>query len=135
MPPARLSAAPRRRVARATGAAGAGVVVAAAVLALTPLGSTPSIAPVAAAALNAAPPPATLTRVAGADRIATAIAVSQAGFPIDHSAAVVVLARADQFTDALAGGPLAARFDGPLLLTTSAGITAAVATEIARVLP
>ncbi|MDQ1495573.1 MAG: hypothetical protein QOG69_2056 [Actinomycetota bacterium] len=73
--------------------------------------------------------------MAGADRIATAIAVSQAGFPIDHSAAVVVLARADQFTDALAGGPLAARFDGPLLLTTSAGITAAVATEIARVLP
>jgi putative cell wall-binding protein len=46
----------------------------------------------------------------------------------------VVLARADDFADELAGGPLAARFQGPLLLTPSAGLTAAVETELQRVL-
>ncbi len=34
-----------------------------------------------------------------------------------------MLARADDFADELAGGPLAARFQGPLLLTPTAGLT------------
>jgi hypothetical protein len=140
MPPAGPSAA-RRRPGEARGrpvtarAARAVLVTAVALLTLTtPAGSTLSVEPVAATP-DAAPTPATLTRVAGADRIATAIAASQAGFPTDHSAAVVVIARADQFADALAGGPLAARLSGPLLLTTSGGITTAVAAEMQRVLP
>ena len=76
----------------------------------------------------------TLTRVAGADRIATSVRISQIGFPNKLSATAVVLARADDFADELAGGPLAARFQGPLLLTPTAGLTDAVRTEIQRVL-
>lgn len=93
----------------------------------------------AAAAVRAAAPAAptgqgTLTRVAGADRIATSIAASKAGFPAQQSASAVVIARADDFADALAGGPLAVRFQGPLLLTPSAGLRADIRTEIQRVL-
>ena len=76
----------------------------------------------------------TLTRVAGADRIATSVRISEIGFPNNLSATAVVLARADDFADELAGGPLAARFQGPLLLTPTAGLTDAVRTEIQRVL-
>jgi hypothetical protein len=90
-------------------------------------------------AVRAAPPVAstgqgTLTRVAGADRIATAIAASKTGFPAQQSAGAVVIARADDFADALAGGPLAVRFQGPLLLTPSSGLTPDLRTEIQRVL-
>jgi putative cell wall-binding protein len=76
----------------------------------------------------------TLTRVAGADRIATSVRISQIGFPNKLSATAVVLARADDFADELAGGPLAARFQGPLLLTPTAGLTPTVQAEIQRVL-
>ena len=47
-------------------------------------------------------------RIFGQDAIDTSIAVSQAEFPEAGSAQAVVLARSDFFTDALAGGPLAA---------------------------
>ena len=46
-----------------------------------------------------------------------------------------MLARADTFPDALAGGPLAVSSGGPLLLTASDQLDAATRTEIARVLP
>ncbi len=94
--------------------------------------------PPAAAAPSPTPRPTTgqgtLTRVAGADRIATSVRISQVGFPNKSSATAVVLARADDFADELAGGPLAARFQGPLLLTPTAGLTDTVRTEIQRVL-
>jgi putative cell wall-binding protein len=77
----------------------------------------------------------TLTRVAGADRVATSILISQTGFPTSLSAVTVVLARADDFADALAGTPLAVHFQGPLLLTPTDGITPALRAEIQRVLP
>jgi putative cell wall-binding protein len=77
----------------------------------------------------------TLTRVAGADRIATSIAISQAGFPSSRSALAVVLATSDTFADALAGGPLAAHSDGPVLLTPPTGLSGNVGAEIQRVLP
>jgi len=77
----------------------------------------------------------TLTRVAGADRVATSILISQTGFATNLSATAVVLARADDFADALAGSPLAAHFQGPLLLTPTEGLTPALGTEIQRVLP
>lgn len=76
----------------------------------------------------------TLTRVAGADRVATSIAASKAGFAAQQSASAVVIARADDFADALAGGPLAVRFQGPLLLTPSSGLTSDIRAEIQRVL-
>jgi hypothetical protein len=80
------------------------------------------------------PGQALLTRVAGADRIATSIAASQTAFPTAGSAQTVVLARADAFPDALSGVPLAAAFHGPLLLAPSSGLTPPVDAEIQRVL-
>ncbi len=80
-----------------------------------------------------------VSRVYGSDAIATAIAVSQASFPAPGSAKAVVLARSDFFSDALAGGPLAAQLGGPLLITPGASISSSldprVQAEIQRVLP
>jgi len=56
---------------------------------------------------------ATVTRLAGADRVGTAIAISQATFPAAGSAGAVILARDDDFPDALAGAPLAAKLHAP----------------------
>ncbi|WP_194916972.1 cell wall-binding repeat-containing protein [Catenulispora rubra] len=83
----------------------------------------------------------TVTRPSGGDRFGTGVAVSQShwanaggdatGRPTAH---VVVLARGDQFADALAGVPLAAKAGGPLLLTDPASLTPATLAEIRRVL-
>ncbi|HEX5268585.1 MAG TPA: cell wall-binding repeat-containing protein, partial [Acidimicrobiales bacterium] len=73
-------------------------------------------------------------RLAGADREATAIAVSAASYgPGDAEA--VVLARADNYPDALAGAALAAAQNAPVLLTSPSGLDAPVAAELQRVLP
>lgn len=84
---------------------------------------------------------ANLQRIAGTGRIETAIATSQdrfatAGDDADDrvTADAIVLARADEFPDALAATPLAARANAPVLLTTSDGLVDAVADEITRVL-
>ena len=53
--------------------------------------------------------------------------------PDDGSATAVVLARSDTFPDALAGGPLAAKVGGPLLLTPPTGLDPTVQAEIVRV--
>jgi len=89
-----------------------------------------------AARLVVTPP---VTRVYGTDAIATSIAVSQADFPKGGSADAVVLARSDFFSDALAGGPLAAKVNGPLLISpgasSSSSLDPRVLSEIQRVLP
>lgn len=72
-----------------------------------------------------------VVRLAGADRVGTAVAVSVAAFAAG-SAPAAVLARADQYADALAGAPLAAAKKGPLLLTGSAALAAADAVELTR---
>jgi putative cell wall-binding protein len=77
---------------------------------------------------------ASVGRVSGTDRIATAVAVSQDSFPAGNAGAVV-LARGDDYPDALVGGPLAAAKSAPLLLTEGLTLPAATATEIKRVLP
>jgi Calx-beta domain/ell wall binding domain 2 (CWB2) len=74
-------------------------------------------------------------RLAGADRIETAIAVSRDSFPANGSAGAVVLSRADRFPDALAGAPLAAVKQAPILLTPTDGLDAGAGAEIRRVLP
>lgn len=75
-------------------------------------------------------------RIAGTDRIATAIAVSRTLYPADHAAGAVVLARSDAFPDALSGTPLAVHEDAPLLLTPpGTTVDARVLAEIDRVLP
>ncbi len=75
-----------------------------------------------------------LTGPDGSSRVETAVAISQDAFPADGSAGAVVLARADVAADALAGAPLAAGLDAPLLLTQPDGLHPAAATELSRVL-
>ena len=79
-------------------------------------------------------PSGNVTRLAGADRDATSVAVSQHAFPQANSASAVVLASDATYPDALAGTPLAVAKHAPLLLTTPSGLDPAVATEITRVL-
>jgi glycosyltransferase A (GT-A) superfamily protein (DUF2064 family) len=74
----------------------------------------------------------TTTRVAGADRIDTAIAISHSGHDTGGASAAV-LARADGFADALAGTPLAAARHAPLLLTPHDHLDARVEAELERV--
>lgn len=75
----------------------------------------------------------TLTRLAGADRLGTAIAASQAKWK-NGAANSVVLSRSDQFADALGGSSLAGVEGGPLLLTPSTRLDTGIKAEIARVL-
>jgi putative cell wall-binding protein len=72
-------------------------------------------------------------RLAGADRFATAAAISAAAYP-SGGAAAVVLASADAYPDALVGAPLAARYNAPILLTSGAQLPAATKAELQRVL-
>jgi ell wall binding domain 2 (CWB2) len=98
--------------------------------------ATPASANVAITGATTTPPP---IQIYGVDAIGTSIAISQKEFPTSGSAGAVVLARDDFFSDALAGGPLAATVNGPLLLTEGADESAALDprtdTEIERVLP
>jgi putative cell wall-binding protein len=71
-----------------------------------------------------------LTRAAGADRIETAVELSKDGFP--DGADTVIVARSDDFADALASVPLAAATDAPVLLNPRDGLDARVAAEIGR---
>ena len=73
-------------------------------------------------------------RLGGADRYATAAAVSRSAFPTGGAGAVV-LARGDAYPDALVGVPLAAARHAPLLLTHGTTLPTATLTEIRRVLP
>jgi glucose/arabinose dehydrogenase/putative cell wall-binding protein len=74
-----------------------------------------------------------VTRLAGADRYATAAAISAATFSPGVPAAFV--ATGLSFADALAGVPAAAQFDGPLLLTQPASLPAATQAELDRLNP
>ncbi|MGM1030676.1 MAG: cell wall-binding repeat-containing protein [Actinomycetota bacterium] len=75
----------------------------------------------------------TAVRVAGADRYETAVAVSRRTFP--SGAAVVYLARGEDYPDGLAAGPAAAHRGGPVLLTPQASALPAVLAEITRLAP
>ena len=78
----------------------------------------------------------------GPDRISTAIAASQADFAAHgdtsdrrrSQAGAVVLARSDNFADALGGAALAVHRGAPLLITPTAGLDPHVRDEIQRVL-
>ena len=69
------------------------------------------------------------TRLSGEDRYETAIKVSQSGW---EQSDYVVLARGDQFPDALAGAPLAYKMDAPILLTGQKSLNKEVRAEIQR---
>jgi hypothetical protein len=71
------------------------------------------------------------SRLSGADRFATAVAIAQRAFP--QGSAVAYLARADVAADALAAGSLA---DGPVLLVPACGeVPEVVLAEIRRLDP
>jgi spore germination protein YaaH/putative cell wall-binding protein len=72
-------------------------------------------------------------RLAGADRYATAAAVSRSSFAA--GVPVAYIATGTSYPDALAGGPAAARAGGPMLLTTRNELPAATVTELARLRP
>lgn len=69
------------------------------------------------------------SRVAGADRVATALAVARAAW---ERAGTVVLARSDDPADALAGTSLAGHLDAPLLITDPAELDPRVTEEVRR---
>lgn len=73
-------------------------------------------------------------RIAGPDRIATAVAVSRDLYAAPATARAAVLARSDDFADALAGAALAQQVDGPVLLTTKSSLSPATSDELSRVL-
>jgi len=68
------------------------------------------------------------TRLAGANRIETAVEISN----VVGSAGDVVLARSDMYPDALAGGVLAQTLGCPVLLTSPTSLDAATKAEITR---
>jgi hypothetical protein len=111
-----------------------------AVVAVAVLGAAPAVGAPANSAggvrYAATPPPARIPveRIAGADRIGTSVAVSQLTFPTGGTASAVVLARSDDFPDALTGGPLAAHFHAPVLLTTPTALSSETSAELLRVL-
>ena len=80
-------------------------------------------------------PTGAVTRLAGADRDATSVAVSQARFPQAGSAKAAVVASDANYPDALAGTPLAVARTAPLLLTPPGGLSSTVSAEITRAVP
>ena len=68
-------------------------------------------------------------RVAGSSRVETAVAVATRGW---DSAQTVVIARADEPADALAGSSLAGKLDAPLLITPSDHLADPVLEEVMR---
>lgn len=70
-----------------------------------------------------------VARLAGRNRYETAVKVSKDGWATSES---VVLARGDQYADALAGATLAYSLDAPILLTNPTKLTEVTATEIER---
>ena len=78
-------------------------------------------------------PPREAARVAGADRYETAARLSRRVF--DPGVAAVFVATGEDYPDALAAGPAAAKLGGPVLLTTGGELAAATAAELARLKP
>ena len=70
-----------------------------------------------------------MDRVAGDDRIATAIEISKEGW---YSSEVVIIACSENYPDALAGATLAKKLNAPVLLTEGAKLNASVLSEIRR---
>lgn len=75
-------------------------------------------------------PDVTVERVAGPDRYATAVALSQRSHP--DGADVVYLASGTTLVDALTAGAVA---DGPILLVPTTHVPEVVAAELARLRP
>jgi spore germination protein YaaH/putative cell wall-binding protein len=98
------------------------------------LGGTGVITDAVATALRSYATSGTVTRLAGVDRYATAIAVSVATTANDGPRTVYVATGAT-FADGLSGTPPAARANGPLLILPNGSLTASIAAELRRLNP
>jgi cell wall-associated NlpC family hydrolase len=96
------------------------------------VGGTNAIASQTQASIGALLPHATVTRVAGADRYGTAVAVSAAAFP--GGASTAYLATGAAFPDAVTAASAAAG-RGPVLLVGSNSAPASVMAELQRLRP
>ena len=96
------------------------------------LGGT-SVVPSSVATALAGYTAGTVTRIAGADRYATAAAISAATFAPDVP--IVYVATGKKFPDALAGAVAAALGPGPMLLVPGESIPPPVAAELGRLKP
>lgn len=76
---------------------------------------------------------ADVVRTAGASRLDTAVLVSRHAYP--WGSRTVLVARQDHYADALAGGPLAAALEAPILLTPTSGLADIVRDELVRLSP
>lgn len=74
-------------------------------------------------------PKPSVTRLSGSDRYAANVALSRS---VRSSATTAVLVSGQTWPDALSAGPLAAKLGAPVLLTSSASLTPATASELAR---
>jgi len=78
----------------------------------------------------------TVERISGPDRYATAAALSEAHFPhFSGEGPPVFIATGENWPDALAGGPSAAYYGGPILLVHQDSIPAVTAAELRRLNP
>jgi hypothetical protein len=98
----------------------------------SPSASDPVSSPTDIAPPDSSPPDDSAD--SGPSSIGTSVAVSQASVT-SGAAKAVVLVRADQVTDAITAGSLAAFVGGPLLLSDPHSLTSSVRTEIRRALP
>lgn len=100
------------------------------------LAGVPTRTPAGGTAPAPTPAPSTgpqMQRIAGADRYATAAAISASSFA--PGVAVAYVATGANFPDALSAGAAASRRDAPILLVTSSNVPAATATELGRLRP
>jgi putative cell wall-binding protein len=98
------------------------------------LGAAGVVSDAVAEALRPYTNTAVVERYAGADRYATAAAISGAHYPTP-GVAVAYVATGLNFPDALAGAAVAGNVGGPLLLVTRDSIPSATAAELARLQP
>lgn len=75
----------------------------------------------------------TVSRIAGADRYATAAAISRSTF--SAGVPVAYVATGTNFPDALAAGPVAAAAGAPILLASPTSLPSATASELGRLRP
>lgn len=73
---------------------------------------------------------ASTDRLAGYDHYKTAVAISQSGWP--DGADTAILALGEDFPDALSAGPLAQKFNAPILLTSPFVLNSDTAAELKR---
>jgi peptidoglycan hydrolase-like amidase/putative cell wall-binding protein len=95
---------------------------------------SPSPSPTGSESPSPSPSPsesesATIDRVSGSGRVATAVSASQRFW---DSAGSALLATAEDYPDALAASPLAARLDAPMLLTPTDELADSVRAELSR---